>query len=387
MVTGMRYLTAGESHGPCLTAIVEGIPSGLNISREQIDRVLARRQQGYGRGGRMHIEQDQVQILSGIRFGQTIGSPVTLQIRNKDWTNWQEQMAAFGEPAGTPVTQPRPGHADLTGMMAYRRQDARDILERASARETAARVAVGALAAQLLAAFDIQIRGHVINIGGVVSRVQEADCDTWQKRMAVSQLACLDAAAEAKMIAAIDQARLAGDTLGGIFEIVVEGLPPGLGTHVQWDRKLDGLIARAMMSIQGIKGVEIGLGFAYANNFGSQSHDEIFFSPERKYYRKTNRAGGLEGGYSNGEPLVVKAAMKPIPTLMKPLHTVDTGSKQQVMASTERSDVCAVPAALVVGEAAVAITLAEAMLERFGGYSLTEMRHNYEAYMNYLHGE
>lgn len=385
-MTILRYLTAGESHGPCLTAIVEGMPSGLEISKELIDRALARRQQGYGRGGRMRIEQDQVEILSGIRFGQTLGSPITLQIRNKDWENWQDRMAPFGKPAGMPVTQPRPGHADLTGMLAYRRDDARDILERASARETAARVAVGAIAQQLLASFAVQIRGHVINIGGIVSKVRENEADTWEKKIAASQLACLDSAAEEKMIEAIDQAKLTGDTLGGIFEIVVEGLPPGLGTHVQWDRKLDGKIAQALMSIQGIKGVEVGLGFDYANNVGSQAHDEIFFSAERGYYRNTNRAGGIEGGYSNGEPLIVKAAMKPIPTLMKPLQTVDTGSKQKILASTERSDVCAVPAALVVGEAAVAITLAEAMLERFGCYSIPEMRQNYEAYMNYLRG-
>lgn len=384
----MRYLTAGESHGPCLTAIIEGVPSGLNITKESIDKALARRQQGYGRGGRMRIEQDQADILSGVRFGQTLGSPITLQIRNKDWENWQERMAPFGKPTGQPVTQPRPGHADLTGMLAYHRTDARDILERASARETAARVAVGAIADQLLAVFAIKIRGHVVNIGGIASNVRDFACATWEKRMEVSQLACLDPAAEAKMIAAIDQAKSAGDTLGGIFEIVVEGLPPGLGTHVQWDRKLDGRLAQALMSIQGIKGVEIGLGFNCANNVGSLAHDEIFFSPVKKgYYRKTNRAGGVEGGYTNGEPLIIKAAMKPIPTLMKPLHTVDTNSKQEVLASTERSDVCAVPAALVVGEAAVAITLAEAMLERFGCYSLPEMRCNYEAYMNYLRGE
>ncbi|HWR55205.1 MAG TPA: chorismate synthase [Negativicutes bacterium] len=387
MVTVLRYLTAGESHGPCLTAIIEGIPSGLNILKEGIDRALARRQQGYGRGGRMRIERDQVEILSGIRFGQTLGSPITLQIRNKDWENWQERMAAFGAPAGPEINQPRPGHADLTGMLAYRRRDARDILERASARETAARVAVGAIAQQLLAVFGVRIYGQVINIGGIVSQVRDLKDDCRQKRMAESQLACLDPAAEAKMIEAIDQAKRAGDTLGGTFEIIAEGLPPGLGTHVQWDRKLDGRLAQALMSIQGIKGVEVGLGLAYADHPGSRAHDEIFCSEDRGYFRQTNRAGGIEGGYSNGEPIIVRAAMKPIPTLMKPLQTVDTKTKQPVMASTERSDVCAVPAALVVGEAAVAITLADALLERFGCYSMAETQENFKAYINYLRGE
>lgn len=382
----MRYFTAGESHGPCLTAIIEGMPSGLNISKEIIDASLARRQQGYGRGGRMRIEQDRVEVLSGMRFGQTLGSPITLQIRNKDWANWQDRMAPFGEPAGEPITQPRPGHADLTGMLAYRREDARDILERASARETAARVAVGAVAAQLLAVFGVRIRGHVTNIGGVASGCAY-DREIWEKRLAVSQVACLDPVAEEMMIKAIDQAKQAGDTLGGVFEIVAEGVPPGLGTHVQWDRKLDGRIAQAVMSIQGIKGVEVGLGFDYARQPGSAAHDEIFFNSERGYHRKTNRAGGLEGGYSNGEPLIVKAVMKPIPTLMKPLQTVDTATGQPVLASTERSDVCAVPAALVVGEAAVAITLAEAMLERFGCRSMAEMCNSYETAMKYLRGD
>jgi chorismate synthase len=387
MVAVLRYLTAGESHGPCLTAIIEGMPSGLNISKERIDQELARRQQGYGRGGRMRIEQDQAEILSGIRFGQTLGSPITLQIRNKDWVNWQDRMAPFGEPAGAMVTQPRPGHADLPGILAYRREDVRDILERASARETAARVAVGAIAKQLLAAFNIKIRGHVINIGGIVSDAREYDSDAWQKRMTESQLACLDPAAEEKMIEAIDKAKLAGDTLGGIFEVVVDGLPPGLGTHVHWDRKLDGRLSQAMMSIQGVKGIEIGLGFAYAYRSGAGAHDEIFHVQGKGYHRETNYAGGLEGGYTNGEPLVLRSVMKPIPTMMRPLRTIDITTKQPVAASTERSDVCAVPAALVVGEAAVAITLAGAVLERFGNYSLAEMREHYDQYIEYLHGE
>ena len=382
----MRYLTAGESHGPALTAIIEGVPSGLAISKTEIDFELARRQQGYGRGGRMKIERDQVDFLSGVRFGETLGSPITLQIQNKDWANWQDRMAPFGEPAGVPVTQPRPGHADLVGALAYRRADVRDILERASARETAARVAVGALAKQLLAAFNIKLIGHVINIGGVAAS-QRPDTDQWSAVLSASQLACLDPFAEQKMIAAIDQAKADGDTLGGVFEISVLGLPPGLGSHVQWDRKLDGRVAQALMSIQGIKGIEIGMGFDYAQTKGSQAHDEIFFSAANGYHRETNHAGGIEGGYSNGEPLTVRAVMKPIPTLMRPLRTVDIITKEQVEASTERSDVCAVPAALVVGEAVLAIALADAMLEKFGRYNLPEIMDNYNRYINYLRGD
>jgi chorismate synthase len=382
----MRYLTAGESHGPSLTAIIEGMPSGLMISKADIDKELARRQQGYGRGGRMKIERDQVEFLSGVRFGQTLGSPITIQIQNKDWVNWQDRMAAFGQPVGETVTQPRPGHADLVGTLAYRRSDIRDILERASARETAVRVAVGALAKQLLGAFNIKITGHVVNIGGIAVRQYPA-VDQWAELLSTSQLSCLDPSAEQQMIEVIDQAKLQGDTVGGVFEIVAFGLPPGLGSHVQWDRKLDGQLAQAVMSIQGIKGIEIGMGFAYAHNQGSQAHDEIFFTPATGYYRNTNHAGGIEGGYSNGEPLTIRAVMKPIPTLMRPLQTVDIATKVQVQASTERSDVCAVPAALVVGEAVVAITLADALQQKFGCYSLREMLENYTRYKNYLRGE
>jgi len=382
----MRYLTAGESHGPSLTAIIEGMPSGLTISKTEIDSELARRQQGYGRGGRMKIERDKVDFLSGVRFGQTLGSPITMRIQNKDWDNWQDRMAAFGPPTGDPITQPRPGPADLVGTLAYRRSDVRDILERASARETAARVAVGALAKQLLGAFDIKITGHVVDIGGVSSQQCPA-VDQWAEVLSRSQLSCLDPRAEQQMIEAIDQAKLQGDTLGGIFEISAFGLPPGLGSHVQWDRKLDGQLAQAVMSIQGIKGIEIGMGFAYAHHKGSQAHDEIFLTPDAGYYRHTTHAGGIEGGYSNGEPLTVRAVMKPIPTLMRPLQTVDIATKAQVQASTERSDVCAVPAALVVGEAVVAITIACAMLQKFGCYSLPEMLENYRQYKNYLRGE
>lgn len=342
-----RFLTAGESHGPCLTAIVEGLPAGLRLELASLDRDLERRQSGVGRGGRMKIERDRAEILSGVRFGETIGSPVSLRIANADWVNWQDRMAAFGEPMGPSVSSPRPGHADLTGCRKYGRSDVRDILERASARETAARVAVGALARQLLAACGIAVAAKVVSIGGAATAQQQA--------------------------AAVAKAKAAGDTLGGCFEVVAEGVLPGLGSHAQWDRRLDGRLAGAVVSIPAIKGVEFGAGFACGDLPGSQVHDEIFYSDEQGYYRKTNRAGGIEGGMSNGEPIVLRAVMKPIPTLMRPLASVDLTTHAATVANSERSDVCAVDAAACVAEAMVCIVLCEALLEKFGGDSMPEL--------------
>ena len=342
-----RFLTAGESHGPCLTAIVEGLPAGLRLDPGIIDREMIRRQSGAGRGGRMKIERDRAEVLSGVRFGETIGSPVTLRIVNADWINWEERMAAFGEPAGPVVSAPRPGHADLTGCRKYGRHDARDILERASARETAARVAVGALARQLLSACEITVASRVLSIGGVAD--------------------------EAGQAAAVAAAKSAGDTLGGCFEVTAKGIIPGLGSHAQWDRRLDGKLAGAIVSIPAIKGVEFGAGFACGALPGSQIHDEIFYNEERGYFRETNRAGGIEGGMSNGEPIVLRAIMKPIPTLTRPLASVDMVSHAATIANSERSDVCAVDAAACVAEAMVCIVLCEALLEKFSGDSMAEL--------------
>lgn len=349
-----RFLTAGESHGPCLTAIVEGLPAGLRLDLGQIDSEMARRQSGIGRGGRMKIERDRAEVLSGVRFGETIGSPVTLRIVNADWVNWQERMSVFGEPAGPAVSAPRPGHADLTGCRKYDRQDVRDILERASARETAARVAVGALARQLLKACGVTVVSKVLAIGGATTP-----------------------AAQEQAVAA---AKASGDTLGGCFEITAEGVMPGLGSHVQWDRRLDGKLAGAVVSIPAIKGVEFGAGFECGTLSGSQVHDEIFFNADRGYYRKTNRAGGIEGGMSNGESIVLRAVMKPIPTLMRPLASVDMATRDATMANSERSDVCAVDAAACVAEAMVCIVLCEALLDKFPGDSMSELLRSIEGY-------
>ena len=369
-----RFLTAGESHGPCLTAIIEGLPAGLAIDVEDINRDLARRQQGYGRGGRMKIEQDRAEIMSGVRFGYSLGGPLTLVVRNRDWENWQDRMAPSGSPQGAAVTAPRPGHADLTGVLKYQRGDIRDILERASARETAARVAVGAVAKQLLASVGIETACHVINIGGVaVGELPENRSPGTIKQAAEPELGCIEPQAAARMKQAITAAKEQGDTLGGIFEVAVSGVMPGLGTHVHWDRRLDTRLGGALMSIPAIKGVEIGAGFGYAALSGSKAHDEIFYEPQRGYYRTTNRAGGIEGGMSNGEVIIVRAVMKPIPTLMQPLASVDMATKQATCANTERSDVCAVTAAAVVGEAMAAIVIAEAVLEKFGGDSIGDL--------------
>lgn len=381
----LRYLTAGESHGPSLTAIVEGLPANLELCVADINKHLARRQEGYGRGGRMQIERDQVSFLSGVRWGKTLGSPVTLSIQNRDWENWQIAMSAAAEDRqqDLAVTHPRPGHADLSGVIKYRQQDARNILERSSARETAARVAVGALCATFLRALDIEVMGYVSEIGGV--RVESSLTD-YRKRFELSEKSACRTyceTAEQAMIQAIDSAKKTGDSLGGVVEVVVLGLPVGLGSHVHWDKRLDGRLAWAVMSIQAFKGVEIGLGFEAARRPGSQVHDEILLQ-EGRICRRTNRAGGLEGGMTNGEPLVVRGAMKPIPTLYQPLQTIDLKTKQPFSAAVERSDVCAVPAAAVVAEAVVAIELASAMLQKFGGDSMEEIRQNLDAYQQYV---
>lgn len=389
----MRYFTAGESHGPQLTAIVEGLPAGLELTPAMLDEQLARRQQGYGRGDRMKIEQDRASIMSGVRWGKTLGSPVTLVVKNRDWENWLEKMSPLAEHDGQaePVTRPRPGHADLDGAMKYGHRDVRNILERSSARETAVRVAVGAVARQFLKACGIGIGGYVTELGGVTASAPAAPYPVLWQQAAGSELFCCDPVAEAEMKRLIDHTKAAGDTLGGVVEVQVLGLPPGLGSHVQWDRKLDARLAMALMSVQAIKGVEVGLGFEAARRPGSQVHDEIMYDQaalERgaatAYVRPTNHAGGLEGGMTNGEPLVVRAAMKPIPTLYTPLRSVDLATHEPYEASVERSDTCAVPAALVVAEAVVAIELVTALQEKFGGDSIAELQGNLEHYLTSL---
>lgn len=367
----LRFMTAGESHGPQLTAMVEGFPAGMAVNVDAINRDLSRRQQGYGRGGRMKIETDRAEIVSGVRFGETIGGPVTLVIRNKDWENWEQRMAPLGKPCGDAVTAARPGHADLTGVGKYGRRDIRDVLERASARETASRVAVGALAKQLLQALGMEVRAHVVEIGGVKAPADPGAIERlrhWEE----TDLRCMDPETERAMKERIAVAGKDGDTLGGVFEVVVFGCMPGLGSYIQWDRRLDARLAAAMMSIQAIKGVEVGEGFRFASIPGSEAHDEIFCQAG-EVLRHTNHAGGLEGGMTNGEPVVLRAAMKPIPTLMKPLASIDIRDGQAVKGNTERSDVCAVSAAAVVGEAMAAIVMAEALIEKFGGDTVTEI--------------
>lgn len=389
----LRYLTAGESHGPQLTAIVEGMPAGLEISADAINADLARRQCGYGRGGRMLIEKDTVEILSGVRWGETIGSPVTLGVKNSDWVNWQEKMSPYGRHRDDKirVTRSRPGHADLPGALKYGHHDVRNILERSSARETAVRVAVGSLAKSLLGRFDIIVSGFVTELGGIAAKRPEMSLASLRGIASKSELFTWDDDAVPEMKALIDRAKDEGDTVGGVVEVIVSGVPAGLGSHVQWDRKLDARLAMAVMSIQAIKGVEIGVGFDAARNSGSRVHDEIFYESSRilqgeatGFYRKTNNAGGIEGGISNGEEIVIRAAMKPIPTLYKPLRSVDIETKEPFEATVERSDVCAVPAASVVAEAVVAIEIANAFLEKFGGDSVAEIGRNYESYLDYL---
>lgn len=375
-----RYLTAGESHGPQLSAIIEGLPAGIHLAVETLNNDLSRRQQGYGRGDRMKIEKDTAQLLSGVRWGETIGSPVTLVVKNRDWENWSEKMSALPEHRddSCAVTRPRPGHADLSGVMKYHLDDVRNVLERSSARETAVRVAVGGVAKALLAECGIRVGGFVTELGGIRAAAPPEPLETLWAVAAQSETFCCDPAAETEMKRAIDAAQAGGDTLGGVVEVQVVGVPPGLGSYVQWDRKLDARLAMALMSVQAIKGVEVGIGFDAARRPGSRVHDEIFYKDG--YVRDSNNAGGIEGGMSNGEPIVVRAAMKPIPTLYSPLRSVDMRTHEPFEATVERSDTCAVPAALVVAEAVVAIEIANALLEKFGGDSIFEIRRNLEGY-------
>ena len=394
----LRYVTAGESHGPCLTMVIDGVPAGFPIDTKRINHDLWRRQQGYGRGGRMLIERDEVQIRSGIRWGETLGSPVALGIENRDWKNWTKKMSPASEDRDEKiaVTKPRPGHADLTGVLKYDRADIRDILERASARDTVSRTAVGSFTKQLLSPFGIRVMAYIRSIGNVEAHLDGLTYEEIYARAEESPVRTADKEAEEKMIGLIEACKKEGNTLGGTFEVVAVGVPPGLGTHTQWDRKLDGRLAQALMSIQAIKGVEIGLGFEMARRRGSQVHDEIFFDPNKMvtegtprivptgFYRGSNNSGGTEGGMTNGAPLVIRVAKKPISTLMSPLQSVDLRSKQQTDASVERSDVCAAPAAAVVGESVVAFELAAAFLEKFGGDSLREIKRNYESYLEQI---
>ena len=387
----LRFTTAGESHGPALVSILEGLPAGVPLLAADVDTDLARRQQGYGRGRRMQIETDRIEFLSGVRAGETLGSPISMLIRNSDWKNWLEIMDPAPRdgdadgPRKRQVTRVRPGHADLTGLLKYDRTDARDILERASARETTARVASGAVCRVLLRELGIRVGSHLVHLGGVDAvrpTVMPADINAASD---ASLLRTLDAAAESEMIARIDAAKKDGNTLGGICEVVVTGLPVGLGSHVSWDRRLDGRLGQAMLSIPAVKGVEIGLGFEAARRTGSAVHDEIEAAPGNSRMghvrRKTNRAGGTEGGMTTGEELVIRVAMKPISTLMRPLVTVDVATGQTASAVAERSDVTAVPAMGVIAEAMAAFVLADALLEKFGGDSLGEVRRNLDAYL------
>ncbi len=380
----LNYTTAGESHGKGLTAILEGIPAGLSLHVDDINRDLARRQVGYGRGGRMQIEKDRVEIHAGVRHGETLGSPIAFFIKNRDWVNWEEVMSEDPKVCdeGRRVTRPRPGHADLAGGIKYMHRDLRNVLERSSARETAARVAIGAVARRLLKDFGIEVVSHVVEIGGVGVGLKGALSVRKIRTLAEkSDLRCVDSNAAGKIRKRIDRAIKEGDSLGGVFEVIASGVPVGLGSYVHYSRKLNSRLAGAVMSIQAIKGVEVGIGFEASRLPGSEVHDEIFHSKAKGFYRKTNRAGGIEGGISNGEDIVIRAAMKPIPTLRKPLRSVDIETKRTFKASVERSDVCAVPAAGVIAEAVTAFELARAMIEKFGGDSLSEMKRNYESYL------
>jgi chorismate synthase len=387
----LRFTTSGESHGRALVAIIEGLPAGLPVDQELIDRELSRRQLGYGRGGRMKIEKDHAEILSGVRHGLTLGSPVALMIENKDWPNWTEVMAA--EPReivaekSRRLKRPRPGHADLAGGLKYDTRDLRNILERASARETTARVACGALAKQLLSSFGAEVRSHVIQLGGIPSVPLEL---SWAQIAAIADdapLHCADAEAEQRMIELIDQRRSEGDTLGGVFEVAARGVVPGLGSHTSWDLKLDGRLAQAVMSIPAVKAVAIGAGAEASSLAGSEVHDEISYNAEtQEFIRETNRAGGLEGGITNGEEIRVRGHLKPLSTLRRALRSIDIDTKEPETAGFERTDTTAVPAAGVIGESMVALVLAGAMREKFGGDSLGEMKRNFEGYREQLRG-
>ena len=386
----LRVQTAGESHGQCLTALVSGLPLGVVVDTAFINRELRRRQAGYGRGGRMKIEHDEVQILSGVRHGKTIGSPITLQIENKDWANWEDTLPVEDKPVPAEkqraLTQPRPGHADLAGALKFNLHDARYILERASARETAARVAAGALAKLFLRGFGVEVLSHSVAIGSV----KLARAARWKEIVAACEdtdadIRCVDAQVGAAMKELIDLALAERDSLGGVFEVVAHNVPPGLGTHAQWDEKLDGRLAQAVMSIQAVKAVEIGSGVTNASVFGSKVHDEIGYDPaQKRFTRASNHAGGLEGGMTNGEDVVVRGYLKPISTLRRPLQSVDLVTKETVKAAYERSDVCVVPAAWIIGEAMVALVLAGAAREKFGGDTLEEAKRNFDGYVEQL---
>jgi chorismate synthase len=383
----LRFETAGESHGECLVALLTGLPAGVPVTVAAVNRELWRRQQGYGRGGRMKIEHDEVEIVSGVRHSETTGAPVALIIRNRDWKNWTEALPVESAPDSDqkkkPLTRPRPGHADLAGAIKYDFHEARPILERASARETAARVAAGALARQFLAAFGIEVLSHVVQVGPVRLEREAA----WEELAALAQkdevlLGCVDPETEARMKAVVDEAYRTADTVGGIFEVRVRHVPAGLGSHIAWDTRLDGRLAQAIVSIQAVKGVFIGSADEAAAFFGSKVQDAIGYSRERhEFTRGANKAGGLEGGITNGQEIVVRGLLKPISTLRKPLESVDLGTKETALAAYERSDVCVVPAAGVIGEAMVALTLAQAFLDKFGGDSLKETRRNFDGYI------
>jgi chorismate synthase len=381
----LRFLSAGESHGPSLSLLVEGLPAGLVVGEEAVNRDLARRQKGYGRGGRMLIEKDKAEFLSGLRFGKTIGAPLALLVRNKDWENWRDDMALFGpESQGRALYQPRPGHADLAGMWKYDLAEARSVLERASARETTTRVAAGAIAGCLLTSLGIRVAAHVRAIGGAALPDEaEPSVEEILAQAESSDVSCVDEATGAKMREAIDQAKGVGDTLGGVVEVVGEGIMPGLGSYAHWDRRLDGLLAQAVMSIQAFKAVDIGAGRQAAVTPGSLVHDEIL-PAQGAVRRGSNRAGGLEGGVTNGERLLVRGYMKPIPTLMKPLSSVDVRTGRQVLAAAERSDACAVPAAAVVAEAMVKWVLAVAVLEKFASDNMRDLAEAIAAYRKRL---
>lgn len=382
----IRFLTAGESHGKGLSGIIEGMPAGLELTAEYIDHQLYRRQQGYGRGGRMKIESDRAEILSGVRLGKTIGSPIGLLVWNKDWKNWQDIMpieALKGAEKIKKVTLPRPGHADLAGILKFGFDDIRPVIERSSARETAMRVALGSIARKLLEEFGITIASHVLQIGKVKWQTADGKLDGMTiseitKLSDASEVRALDTNDSKKMIAEIKTAQKKGDSLGGLFEVVVDGLPAGLGSYTHWDKKLDGILAQHICSIHAIKGVEIGDAFANAGKFGSDVHDEIFYDKKNGFYRKTNRSGGLEGGVTTGERLIIRGAMKPIPTLARPLMSVDISTKKPASAHKERTDTCSVPAAAVVAEAMTALALINPFLEKFGGDSINEIRRHFK---------
>jgi chorismate synthase len=381
----LRFLTAGESHGPELVAVIEGTPAGFDIDAAAINHDLARRQKGYGRGSRMLIEKDEVRVVSGIRFGRTMGSPVTLIVENRDYKNWEKRMSADPHDRGEAkiVTRPRPGHADLAGVLKYNLEDIRDVLERASARETTARVAIGSFGKQLLTPFGVTVLGYVASIGATEARIPEAiDVAELARVTEESPVRVGDPSAERAIIDEIDACKQTGDTLGGVVEVIASGLPVGLGSYVQWDRKLDGRVGHALMSLQAVKGVEFGMGFGAARVRGSALHDEIGYDAEaRRFTRHSNNSGGTEGGMSTGEPMRVRVAFKPLSTLMRPLRSADIRSKQEAPGTIERSDVCAIPAAAVIAEAVVAFELAAAFLDKFGGDSLAEVTHNYRGYL------